>query len=64
MLVPERADGDCGLVGCAALDHDDSQPIAQQCIRPAGHEGAHRFVVSVDLHVAEDMPHGWIVEHA
>jgi hypothetical protein len=42
-LVPERARGDCGLVGCAALDRDDRNPIAAQCIRPAGHDGPHRF---------------------
>ena len=53
VLAPERAGGDCGLVGCAALDQDDSQPIAQQCIRPAGHEGQHRFVPCGELEDAE-----------
>ena len=73
MLVPERADGDCGLIGCAALDQDDSQTIAQQCIRPAGHEGRHRLIPCGELEDAEhprlffisgdDWVVGWLEEH-
>ena len=49
VLVPERACGDCWLVGCARLCQDDANPIAMQCIRPAGHDGTHRFVPIQDL---------------
>ena len=55
MLVPERAGGDCGLIGCAALDQDDGNPIARQCIRRAGHEGPHRFVPCGELEDAEEL---------
>ena len=54
IVLPERAGGDCGLVGCARLDSDDAQPIARQCIRPAGHDGPCRFVVSQHLVWAEE----------
>lgn len=42
VLVPERAPGDCGLVGCALLDQDDRNLIARQCIPRGGPEGALR----------------------
>ena len=53
VVLPERAGGDCRLVGCARLDTDDAQWVAMQCIRPAGHEGPCRRVAMRDLELAE-----------
>ena len=44
VVLPARAGGDGRLVGCARLCQDDDQPIAMQCIRPAGHEDQCRRV--------------------